>query len=452
MAYFEPFMKLPGRHLKDYYEVITEPLSLRALLKQVRGQLGRGEATYVSVFKTWVAFEDQCSLIWKNAYHYNEDGSEIFVMAQELEVSGSAGHFVDENVCTHKNTQELFHELLKEAKVNVAEPPQPKIKLKVPTATETPTHPKKITIHVGGKSSAAASPAPVTGQSSEGEAVRNGTPMNRNPFSGTNSVGASVSLSQLEKARSMSTSAGPPSPSTMGVAKPEEAVQSAPVMRPQATPTTFQQFVPVGVPHASVVPNGNGVYHQTSALTPSLPPPPPPAPKKSAADILEATKYRSRPIRKCSYNGLKKITILILITGSSEALMPKLTIMCHPQIQVEAPMLVTIPASLTEYQQEIMMSANSSNFRLQLKPQISAFLEEQQREWKLNVMHDGIRLYPSHASYEVRGEPVFDVQLKYGNNRFDVSVVAALPRGETNSNGLSMEMERFVVLLNLLRY
>ena len=85
-AYFEPFIFLPDRSLKDYFEVIAEPLSLKGLQKQVRGQHGRKAATYISVFKSWAAFEDQSSLIWKNAYHYNEDGSEIFVMAQELEV------------------------------------------------------------------------------------------------------------------------------------------------------------------------------------------------------------------------------------------------------------------------------------------------------------------------------------------------------------------------------
>lgn len=84
--YFEPFIYLPPRSLKDYYEIIAEPLSLKALQKQVRGQHGRGGATYVSDFKGWAAFEDQASLMWKNAYHYNEDGSEISLMAQELEV------------------------------------------------------------------------------------------------------------------------------------------------------------------------------------------------------------------------------------------------------------------------------------------------------------------------------------------------------------------------------
>lgn len=59
---------------------------MKALQKQVRGQHGRGEATYVSDFKTWTALEDQASLLWKNAYHYNEENSDIYTLGQELEV------------------------------------------------------------------------------------------------------------------------------------------------------------------------------------------------------------------------------------------------------------------------------------------------------------------------------------------------------------------------------
>ncbi|KAI8628863.1 Bromodomain-containing protein [Xylariaceae sp. FL1651] len=408
--YFEPFIYLPPRTLKDYYEVIAEPLSLKKLQKQVRGQHGRSEATYVSDFKGWAAFEDQASLIWKNAYHYNEDGSDIFVMAQELE--------------------EMFQELLKEAKANVMEPPQPKIKLKLPHAVENPVHPKKITIHVGGKNSATGSPAPATGQSGDGEATRNGTPVNRNPFSGGSSTGTSVNLSQLEKARSMSASAGPPSPSTVGVAKTEDVVQTAPITRPQATPTTFQHFVPAVMHPQGLLPNGNAVQYQQA----SLPPPPPPPPKRSAADILEAQQYRPHPIRE------------------TEALMPSLVITTHPSLQVENKLLMTFPASATEYQQEIVINAPSSHFRLQIKPQVAPFLEAQQREWKLNVMHDATRLYPSSVSFDKRGEPIFDATLRYGINRLEVTVVAALPRGEKAPSGLNMEMERFVVHFNLLRH
>jgi hypothetical protein len=65
--------------------VIPNPHCLKDLHKRVKGIHGKA-STGVSDFKTWAAFEEDASLIWKNAYHYNEDGSEIFVLAKELEV------------------------------------------------------------------------------------------------------------------------------------------------------------------------------------------------------------------------------------------------------------------------------------------------------------------------------------------------------------------------------
>ncbi|KAI2638543.1 Bromodomain-containing protein [Xylaria nigripes] len=417
--YFEPFIYLPPRTLRDYYEVITEPLSLKALQKQVRGQHGRSEATYVSDFKGWGAFEDQASLIWRNAYHYNEDGSDVFVMAQELE--------------------ETFQELLKEAKENVQEPPQPKIKLKLPPVAESAGHPKRITIHVGGKNSLSGSPAPATGQSNESETARNEatrtetrrteTPTDKKPVGNASSAGTSVNLGQAEQVRSVSASAGPPSPGATGAAKAEDSGQTVPISQSQATPAAFQPSVPVAA-QSSPVPNGVTQQYQQppSQVTP---PPPPPPPRRSAMDILEGQKYRPSRIK---------------------ALMPKLVIITHPTLQVENQLLITIPASATEYQQEIVFNAPSSQFRLQLKPLIAPFLEREHREWKLNVMHDAMRLYPSSVSFDRRGEPIFDVTLRYGVNRLEVTLVAALPKGEKAPNGLNAEMERIVVHFNLLRH
>ncbi|KAK8064920.1 hypothetical protein PG994_007558 [Apiospora phragmitis] len=404
--YFEAFIYLPARSLKDYYEIIAEPMSLKALHKQVRGQHGRNQATGISDFKSWAAFEDQASLIWKNAYHYNEDGSEIFVMAQELE--------------------EYMKGLISEAKQHVQEPPQQqKIKLKVQNAEkpgQTPVHPKKITIHVGGKGSTAASPAPASSQTGDSESARNGTPIGRTPFVGPNA--APVNTSQLEKARSVSVSGASPSPSAAvvptGAIKPDEAAKASPNMAAQvSTMTTQQQFAP---------------------LSQSTPPPapapvvaqPPPPPKLTAADILEAQKYRPRPIKEY------------------EALMPRLIITSHPQLQLENRLGMTIPASPLETQQEFVFNAPASYYRLQLRPLVAPFLEAQQREWKLNVMHDFTRVYPS--SMERRNEPVFDVNLRYGSNRLEVSVVAASPKGEKGTQGVGMEMERLVIHFNLLKH
>lgn len=45
----------------------------------------------VSDFKSWEAFEEQTSLIWRNAREYNEEGSDITLLAGELEVSLPSG-------------------------------------------------------------------------------------------------------------------------------------------------------------------------------------------------------------------------------------------------------------------------------------------------------------------------------------------------------------------------
>lgn len=67
--------------------MIPHPVSLKSLQKKVRGIHGRNEITGASDFKSWKSFEEEASSIWKNAWHYNEDGSDISLLAKELEAS-----------------------------------------------------------------------------------------------------------------------------------------------------------------------------------------------------------------------------------------------------------------------------------------------------------------------------------------------------------------------------
>lgn len=85
-AYFEPFINLPPRALKDYYRVVKDPMSLRKLQKITKGVRGRNEATGTTDLKSWAAFEETASLLWDNAKYYNEEGSEIYELARELQV------------------------------------------------------------------------------------------------------------------------------------------------------------------------------------------------------------------------------------------------------------------------------------------------------------------------------------------------------------------------------
>lgn len=84
-----PFISLPSRELRDYYRIIKHPVSLRSVQKAVQGVRGRDKPTGTSNFKSWATFEEETSCIWKNAYHYNEDGSDISEAATLLKVSYS---------------------------------------------------------------------------------------------------------------------------------------------------------------------------------------------------------------------------------------------------------------------------------------------------------------------------------------------------------------------------
>ena len=82
-------MNLPNRALRDYYQLIKEPVSLQRVHKRVRGIQGRGDPTDITEYKSWDAFEKIVSMIWKNARTYNEDGSELYNVSIELEVCHS---------------------------------------------------------------------------------------------------------------------------------------------------------------------------------------------------------------------------------------------------------------------------------------------------------------------------------------------------------------------------
>lgn len=84
---------MPPKSLKDYYQLIDEPMSLKKLWRAIKGMVGRAGATGVSEFKSWAALEEKASLLWSNAFYYNEEGSEIFELAKELKVSKiTTGH------------------------------------------------------------------------------------------------------------------------------------------------------------------------------------------------------------------------------------------------------------------------------------------------------------------------------------------------------------------------
>jgi len=66
--------------------LISRPVSLKSIQREVKGLEGKNKKTGVSNFGSWHEFEEVMNLIWQNARTYNEDGTQISELAGELEV------------------------------------------------------------------------------------------------------------------------------------------------------------------------------------------------------------------------------------------------------------------------------------------------------------------------------------------------------------------------------
>ncbi|KXG51146.1 Bromodomain [Penicillium griseofulvum] len=134
-----PFIGKPDRNLyRDYYEIIQHPVSLRSIQKRVRGTDSRKNSSRTTAYPTWQSFEEEVSYVWRNAREYNEDDSEIAILAGVLE--------------------DHFHRRVAEAKKLVPDPIQvdgtpemPRIKLKL--GTPVPPTAQRLTLKMPGQSS-----------------------------------------------------------------------------------------------------------------------------------------------------------------------------------------------------------------------------------------------------------------------------------------------------------
>ncbi|KAF7902249.1 hypothetical protein EAF00_002152 [Botryotinia globosa] len=407
---FEPFVALPPRSLKDYYQVIPNPHCLKDLQKRVKGTFGGKHATGVSDFKSWAALEEDASLIWKNAYHYNEDGSEIFNLARDLEI--------------------FFKKTLEEAKKVVPEPVIPKIKINVKAPEPTP----KITLRVG-VARAADSPAPLTSGSNGTVAstASSNSETRRNPFGGSHSVATPAPrLDQLERARSMSNSAASPTLSKSVLVKGEEALRNSPAPS-QSNPRPINQSgsTPTPAPSNMLPPNTPNASNQNSynqgGYAQSF--------NHQPANLGFDSKFRAPG------------------KNASHAMITNLSIATHPRLNVSRHFHMDLPPSATLAQQSITINLPSTHYYLQIKPTIAQALLE--RQYKIFVTSGVTRLHaipliPNHG-VDPR-QPLFEARLVPGVNKIEVELIAALPRGTVKSaGGPEVEIEKVTVFANLMR-
>ncbi|KAF4980154.1 hypothetical protein FZEAL_3773 [Fusarium zealandicum] len=396
-AYFEAFINLPPRSLKDYFKVITDPVSIKKLQKMVKGIRGRGETTGTSDFKSWNAFEEKSKLLWTNAFFYNEEGSEIYALAQELE--------------------DFFRDQLKQAKAVVSEPSQPKIKLKVGQSSDTPTpSAKKITIHVGGQRDSVDSPAPAQPT----DTVTNG--QNVNGIARTSTPAQPPNNPQVDKARSVSVTVPSPSPSTQAPPKAEDAASASPAVVPRqlsamsglATPGVAAVAAPVPVPVPVVQPQ--------------------PVQHNPLANGYMEQKHPRRPGK-----------------GVKDALLSSVRIQVHPSFQAHSPTVATVMPNPADMQQSATVNLPPHLTRILVIPALPDHLRN--RQYSLWTLVNKQPLKPLHqqAPGQLPQERAFEAILHPGVNVVESHLIAAIPRDERVLGGPEVDLEVFTIFVNVLR-
>ncbi|KAJ4372363.1 hypothetical protein N0V83_004137 [Neocucurbitaria cava] len=454
---FLPFQNLPSRSLKDYYQLIKDPMSLTGVQKKVRGVVGRDAPTGHTLFKSWDAFENAMSLIWTNARIYNEDGSDIYNLSLELE--------------------EIFHKKLREAKAKVDEPPQPKLKLNMSSGAAAPKQQLKLKLRQspGSDRNTPARNSATPGVIVDGDALQRqqrhvldsmngnnrssrptsagkaGTPsVSSNPFTGPSGGAATISALPSRTAAS---------PALNGV---KQDVQSPALsaIRPASTRSDSQDqrlSVPaqtplpvMAPPHtiarpASGSPLPNGLSQQPSAYSAPYQQPnyyaPPAAPR--------VDNFRKVPLKNID-----------------EALIPKITLNTHPALNLAKPWSVDVFANKQKTAHSATIFVSPTNSYLQITPKVPIALTS--RLYRLFVTVNGNRTLevnrvpvtagingsspgPGYEGGKKKGEPVFEAKLVGGVNRIEVEIVAEKEHKGGNSEKDQIETEKCTIFLHLVR-
>ncbi|PNS13934.1 Chromatin structure-remodeling complex subunit rsc1 [Sphaceloma murrayae] len=386
---YHPFGNLPSRSLTDYYQLIKKPVSLKSIAKKCRGQHGREPPTGITDFKTWDAFEEEVSFIWKNAQEYNEDGSEMFTLADDF--------------------KEHFRARLAEVKSKVEEPQSTRIKLNA--------RPKPV-LHLGAKVSQTGASSP--GVTVDSEALERQKQLVRAGVNGHQTPQPPGSSSQVLS--------DPRQTSTPPAAVKTEKSMASPVPEPARVPSAAPEAKPspgTSMPPPARIPS-NSPYPATqpaSTYVPSL------APQMAT---FGETFARTKP--------------------ASEALLSQIHLTSHPQLNGVKPFKFDIPASPDYTQQSITIMLPQPQYYLQLSPTVSHQLSSG-RQYKLFVTTNGVRASPSirpmvngDMTNGVERKQVYDISLLPGVNRIEVEIVAVTGRGGT------LEVEKTTIFAHLMKY
>jgi hypothetical protein len=434
MEIFTPFANLPSRKLEDYYKFIKYPVSLKKVRKRVDGEHGRNEHTGITDFKTWDAFEEEVSFVWRNAKDYNEDGSEMYDLAGQLEVGLTLTLVCRPHILICP-AQEHFKSLLEVAKSKISGPAPPKIKIGGPKP--------KVTLNL---SNNRPSPSPAT-VSVDNEALKRQR----------QAVAAGATVQQTEKRDSPAVNGSKRATSQVAATAPEPEVvrpPSAVAVPSPAEPVKLEKAIsqsPAVNPAVPVVPAVSAV--PTAAAVPTVAPlaptiingsmPPPNVRPTSSSPFPTG----QPPVSSYVFTAPALLPPTPVRTYSlADALLASVTLASHPHLKLPKPLQVTIPPHPTLAQQSRTMTLPSSHYYLQISSTISKALSFG-RPYKIFVTVNNMRLTQRETQQDgFLRTHVYEASLVQGVNRIEVEVAASRDPGKEG-----LDVEKLTVFANLMK-
>ncbi|KAI4242310.1 MAG: hypothetical protein LQ352_007260 [Teloschistes flavicans] len=430
-----PFINLPSRELREYYRVIKHPVSLKSVQKAVGGIKGRDKPTGISYFRSWAAFDEETSCIWKNAYHYNEDGSDISEAARVLE--------------------EYFYKRLGEAKKVVTEPPQPKVKLRMPAKSPEPP---KITLKFGGSKSGATSGGLVDNAALKrqqglvnatinGQSSFHGDPIA--PTAGAQRLPTTNGVPTLPKTSIDQTKSDSAEKASLNGVKTEQAMGRSPGLAAVQVNGSLD---------ARQSPNPSMMPPPLASLTPRLPSGSP-HPQTHPTNHYSSTSYSSTSqfdtSRRQSTKGISHVSSQITSPTkfyTPEALISNLSISTHPGLKIDKHFHLDIPPSASSTQQSINITLPSTHYYLQLIPTLASSVLHRPYRVFVTVNNSRIVANPQPAGESDPRKPLYEHRVVPGMNRIEVEIVAGVPRGVPKVGvGPELEVEKVTVYAHLVK-
>lgn len=417
-------------------------MSLKSAQKLVRGIKGREPPTGTTFLKSWQAFEEEVGYIWQNARTYNEDGSDISELAGELEVS------ILHRCCSTRNShidQEYFHTRLAEAKRTVQEPPQPRVKLRMPAKSPEPS---KITLKFGGQK-----PSGPVAMSVDNEALKRQQDLVRagaNGHTGTtlsqphktspglHSVSGPARLPQERSGSTEHPMNGLKVEATHGQSPALSVIQMNGANEARQSPSAANLHMPPPMNLSSRLPSGSP--HPQSLANVAGP---------TSHTVATPFNTRFRQPDKGGHCRPSCYRNLLNVVDTSDALINNLNIATHHGLNVTDHFSLNIPASATRTQQSVALTLPFTHYFLRITPTVSSSLMHRPSKTVVSCGTTRLHQIPQTGEPDIR-RPIYETRVVPGVNTIEVEVIAGPPRGAPKvGSGQEIEFEKFTVFVHL---